>query len=466
VNRSLFLALFVLPALLAAPLWAVPEPTDDELKANRASLDEWRKHPEQLRRLRSDLKAFLKLPEARREQLLKFDLDLREQPAAAQARLMNLLERYTLWLEHLPESDRQTLEAAADKTARLAIIRALRDEEYMRTQPRTVRAQWKALAPPAQADFIRKTRQEERQRRQEWQVARRFWKQLTAKQVLPARSTDFDERDREGINEYLVPLLSNDERERLKKAEGQWPAYTTILVELADKHPLALPTDDGPRYLNKLPRALQKRFALPIPNPFAGGQSLATYLKPAEGKWPDFPRAVTTVNKQFQHVLKSPLPRELWASGYASLLDPMKEYVDKSLKPVLTDREAQDLASAEGNWPEYPLEIQKLAQRHELPRPPWETALSGPPERWADYRAVNLSELPEVSRQALRDFALYKIDPQERAKLKLNPRDPKSWQRLIESFHREAKKHHENHEHKKDAPSSFFARPSGKRHDD
>lgn len=465
MNRSLFPVLFVLSALLAAPLCAFPEPTDEEMTANRASLEEWRKHPEQLARLRRDVRAFLALPEARQEQLLKFDLDLREQPAAAQARLMNLLERYTLWLEHLSESDRQALEAAADKTARLALIRALRDKEYMLTQPRTVRDQWNALPAPAQADFVRKTRTEERQRRQEWQVARRFWKQLTGQQYLPVRAADLKEPDREGVNDYLMPLLSEEERQRLKKAEGNWPAYPTILVELADLHPFALPGTDGPRQFNKLPKAVQDRFKSKINNPFAANKTHQSLLSAAEGKWPEFPRAVTTVNKQY---MKSPLPRELWACNFKSLLPPMQEYVDKTLKPVLTDKEKWRLEEADEKfqWPEYPLAIKELAKLHELPAPPWATALSRDPEAWADYRAVNLSELPEVSRQALRDFALYKLNPQEREKLKLNPRDPKSWQRLIESYHKESRKFHENYEEKKGFSVPFgFGKSSGKRHD-
>ena len=192
--RSLFPVLFVLSALLAAPLCAFPEPTDEELKANRASLDEWRKHPEQLARLRRDVKAFLGQAEARREQLLKFDLDLREQPAMAQARLMNLLERYTVWLEHLRESDRQSLEAAADKTARLAVIRALRDKEYMLTQPRTVRDQWKGSPPRRPTSSARRARKNGSGVRNGRSLAG-SGNNSPAKQFLPGRApTDFESR--------------------------------------------------------------------------------------------------------------------------------------------------------------------------------------------------------------------------------------------------------------------------------
>src|SRR5438105_4771311 len=114
-------------ALLTAPLLAVPEPTAEELQANREQVDQWRKHPEQLARLRRDLQTFLALPDARREQILKVDYDLQEQSTSDRARLLNVLERYSQWLEQLPETDRQAVEGSRDPAKRLALIQELRD---------------------------------------------------------------------------------------------------------------------------------------------------------------------------------------------------------------------------------------------------------------------------------------------------------------------------------------------------
>src|SRR5262249_27223151 len=47
------------------------------------------------------------------------------------------------------------------------------------------------------------------------------------------------------------------EKERLARAEGHWPLYPVTLVELADKHPLALPSQHGPAKLAELPVAVQ-----------------------------------------------------------------------------------------------------------------------------------------------------------------------------------------------------------------
>src|SRR5205823_4653739 len=56
----------------------------------------------------------------------------------------------------------------------------------------------------------------------------------------------------------LSPLLSDEEKERLAKAEGHWPLYPVTLVELADKHPLALPSHHGATQVSGLPAAVQK----------------------------------------------------------------------------------------------------------------------------------------------------------------------------------------------------------------
>src|SRR5579859_6909271 len=119
---------------LTAPLFAVPEPTAEELQANRAVLEQWRKHPEQLARLRRDLKAFLAQSAGRRAQVFQLDTDLHQQADSAQTRLMNVLERYVKWLERLSDADRRAIESAPHKAARLAIIRGLRDKEWIGTQ--------------------------------------------------------------------------------------------------------------------------------------------------------------------------------------------------------------------------------------------------------------------------------------------------------------------------------------------
>jgi hypothetical protein len=207
--------------------------------------------------------------------------------------------------------------------------------------------------------------------------------------LRPVRFADLDARDQEGVREFLVPMLSNEEKELLTKAEGNWPAYPMTLVELADRHPLALPGKQGPRTVDQLPEALKSRFNAAIANPFAKGKTYASLLKPSEGNWPKFAAHVTAINQLY---IRTPLPRELWACDYKSLLSPMQDYVKNVLK--LTSNEAESLLKAEGHWPQYPERIQELAKSHAAPAPPWETALYGPPDRWDVYRALVKKGIP------------------------------------------------------------------------
>src|SRR2546421_488163 len=101
IRRTHFLGLVLL--LATATVCALADPTAEELEQNRRKLEFWRKHPEQLARLRQDLSAFLALPAERREKIIPFDQDLHQEPVSTQARLWNVLQRYTDWLDRLSE---------------------------------------------------------------------------------------------------------------------------------------------------------------------------------------------------------------------------------------------------------------------------------------------------------------------------------------------------------------------------
>jgi hypothetical protein len=404
------------------PLLAVPEPTADELKENRALLDELRKRPEKLTRLRRDLKSLQALPEARREQILHFDRDLHDESSSAHLR--DVADRFGQWIESQSESDREAILNAPTKAARLTLIQELRDREWMGRQPKALQLQWLALKPAERSALARKLREEERARHQDWQFAVRFWTSLVEKQPLPARLADFKPNVQTLVNEYLWPMLSKEEKERLKKAEGRWPAYPQALVEIADQHPFALPSSDGPRTTKELPKAVRDRVAV------VKGKDLHNRLKAAEGKWPDFAVAVIELNDR--RAPYSPLPNELWARGPRDLLRPMQKYLENVLLPVLTDDEQRRLSKAEGKWPEYPQTLQKVAEAHDVDGPPWQTALPDPQEQWASYRALDPNDLPEVPRQVLHDFAMYKLKPEERAKLNLSPTDHVSGLKALE----------------------------------
>lgn len=370
--------------LAGAPLSALPEPTKEELEHNRRKLNQWRNQPEVIQRLRGEAQAFLALPAERQQQLLQIDHDLHQESAGQQARLLNVLGRYAVWLDKLKDEERQKIKEAPDKRARLAIIKELRDQEWMNQyQPKGTRDSFASLKGEEKAKFIARLRQEEKQRRLEWQIAARFWKQLESKTPLPARLTDFAGDVQAHVNEYLLPMLTGEEKDRLDKAQGQWPLYPITLVELADKHPPALPGPEGPRTYAALPQDAQKRFK-------AKAGLTPKFLKIAEGNWPGFGVAVADAAAKRSIIL----PHELWPYNYKCLSLPMQEFVKNKLAPVLTKGEELKLlhADADHKWPDYPLTIQELAKNHNL-QVPW-FSLPGPRDNWDAYRNLKTGAGP------------------------------------------------------------------------
>ncbi|MBI3412093.1 MAG: hypothetical protein HY040_27495 [Planctomycetes bacterium] len=371
MRRWLSVALVIAGLLVvAAPLVAHSEPTAEELERNRKKLAELANHPEQLERLRRDAEAFLTLPEPRRAQLLQLAHDLHKKSAPAQARLGGVMERYSDWLAKQPEEDRKRIDEAPDKASRLAIIRELRDQEYIKHQPRATRDQYEKLKDKSRTDFIKSLRQEERKRRRDWQIAKVFWTQLEKGVTLDARLNDLPKDVQNYVNDYLKMFLSKDEKERLENAEGKWPQYMLTLVELADKHPPALMSRDGPKTYAALPKDLDK----------------FRQIKKTkwEGRWPDFAIHIVDMAKRRTAIL----PHELWAYNYGCLGQPMKDFHDKNLLPNLSSDEKIQLLQVQqqAKWPEFTQTIQDLARAHNL-TPPWFT-LPGPSERWDAYRQI------------------------------------------------------------------------------
>ena len=62
---------------------------------------------------------------------------------------------------------------------------------------------------------------------------------------MPSRPHQFPPCVQQFLEKRLVPALDEEDRIRLKTAEGHWPAYPKALVDLANKHNLTVPTDKG-----------------------------------------------------------------------------------------------------------------------------------------------------------------------------------------------------------------------------
>ena len=227
--------------LILVPLFRGADSGSDELERNRLLLEKWRKDPERYESLRRELRAFLALPEERQKRLRQLDQDLRDEDSATSVRLQGVLERYAEWLQRLPEADRQRIQHTADPKKRLQLIRELREHEWVQRLPKAIREDLEKLPADQQRVRITQLRQEERKRREQWQVAIRNWAELTQNRPQITRLQELAPDVKAFVNESLFPMLTPEEKNRLLQAEGKHPLFLRTLVELADKHPIKLP---------------------------------------------------------------------------------------------------------------------------------------------------------------------------------------------------------------------------------
>ena len=391
---------FLLILLFAGTaLWAVAQPTPEELE-NRGKLEAIRKNPEQLAGLRENLKLFLALPEKRQEKIRQLDHDLHELPAARKDRYSATLDRYADWLDQLRQQDPAAYRAikdAPDPAARLALIKERRDREWVQTQPKAQRDQWEKLPAEARADFVLKLRQEERHKHQQWVIAQRFWKELETKKELPCRLSDFSDKVKNYVKDFLLPKLTEAELKQLSGAEGRWPDYPVALVEIAGKRPSALPPsrpEELPRKFAELPEPIRRHLIEK-----KGGKDLA---KPKILKqYTQFDGSPNFSSKAVEIAFKDgkvPFESEYLACNFKSLLKPMREFVDSKLVPALEKDPAdkRKFADNEGKWPDYPLTIQELSQKYNL-QPPWHFLPEPEKWKWDNYRPTKRRNwMPEV----------------------------------------------------------------------
>jgi hypothetical protein len=403
---------------------ASSEPAAEDLEENRQLLEKWRADPVHAARLRHDLRAFLALPPDQQERLRRLDKDLYDEDSFAAARLLRVLERYVEWLERLPPADRQRVEATADATERLQLLKEMREREWIERLPRALREELEKLAPDQRLARIAELRQDERRRREEWQVAMRHWDELLQKRPQPARLADFPSDVTRFVQESLMPVLSPEEKKRLWRAEGRWPLFPRTLVELTDRHAIPLPGPmTGPSRYQDLPAEVQQR--LPVlknaPPPF---------VQKAEGRWPQYAIAVTELARKRKLVL----PKQLGPARPQEFSTAIQEFLDKQLLPVLEPEEKNRLKRAEGLWPRFPRELLDLARKHYLQVPGM--GLPGPPALWDKFRTKRAADAnlpPEVPDRILLEFARSELSAEERASL-VSFSDPATRERLKQEF--------------------------------
>lgn len=375
--------LVVLAALLAstAPVLALSEVITNEREENRRLLEKYRTtDPEKYIRLLQELEVFRSLPPEVQDQVRKLDRDLRKEDSATREHLLDVLRRYDAWIQTLPAAERERINLAQNPKERLQIIRKIREREWLERLPAADRKRIQEAREAERPRLIQETRQAEQQRRHDWQITLRFWKEILNHEPLPAEN--LPDNVKAFVKDVLRPLLTEEEKERLKSAEGKWPRYPRILVELADKHPISIPGPTGPaRWNSSVEKDVRKHIK--------GKKTqiemarLESRLRAVDGKWPDFGVVLLEVEKE--HVKKGQLlPRDVQPSQPKDFSPAIQKFITDELVPVLDAKENERLKNAETKWPNYPEILLELARKHGLQVP--EMALPGPRESWDRFR--------------------------------------------------------------------------------
>jgi hypothetical protein len=372
----------VLVGLLAA---APGEHLDaDALERNRLLLEKWRADPEHSARLQQDLRAFYQLPLAKQEQMRRFDRELHETTPETQARLWAVLDRYRVWLERLPEEQRQQILNASTPNEKMQLIREVRQQQWIDRLPAKMRDEVRKLPANLRSERVSEMRRQERVQRLAWMkasppvrervrepgpVVEPSPAQAAAPAKHPKRLVEFPAEVQQFVAELLTPRLSSAEKERLQRADGNWPELARTIRELSDRHPVLPPLPTGPITDYKhLPAMIQIKVSR---------QRIGK-----KGKWPDYALAAV---EAFKKTGKKP-PPPLGASRLDEFPEEVRTFVRQKLLPVLGPQLKESLRKLEGHWPEYPKRLLDLARQKHLVIPGM--SLPGPRTLWEAARPV------------------------------------------------------------------------------
>jgi len=376
------LLLAALPAIALA-VGGADAPDGD----GKAALEKIRtSQPQLYARLKHNLAVLQNLPPERQEALRKLDRDLHDEITSMRQRLERVAERYADWLDRLSPEEKKSVVSAPDRKTRLARIREIKEAQWLKRLPKA-QADKVAKAPPAErGELLKKFIQEEIDERTDWQIAQRHWEQyLRAPGTLPLRPEQMPDDTREALEKSLRPLLTRAEEQLLKDAEGKWPRYARVLVDLADSHPVGVLGPIGPTTIKELQL---NQFAVQA---LEKNKKLHDRLKETEGKWPEFGVAVREVSRipgTFgKGRLLPPLPNKFTPARPQEFPPGVQQFIEKKLVPALDEEEAFQLRKTEGEWPAYPRLLVDLSRKHNLPMP----GVSPRFDQWDRYRWRSLT---------------------------------------------------------------------------
>jgi hypothetical protein len=334
--------------------------------------------------------SFRALPATRQQQLRQLDEDFAALDATMQQRLTSVLERYAVWLEHLPEDYRKEVLAAPAAAERIDTVRLVKNRIWRQHLPAVTRAKLDETAVKEDRDLIlTDVRKQELQRRQEWESARSQWANAKSdRKPYPFEDDELAKRVEDYVNAVLKPRLNPFEFSRLdeiRKDTGQggylaWYLYGSAIVIAADAHPM-LPEPKTGKPITRfddLPADFQKKFNAAARQPGGilrlGLDKRQMKDMPQHGKWPDFAELIAS-----ESALRNVTPPPLGPARPGEFKPEVEDAIT-TLLGTLTPREKSDLEPKLGKWPDYSKLLVKLAREHDVEIPG--VTLPGSTKEW------------------------------------------------------------------------------------
>ena len=342
-------------------------------------------------------KAFRDLPAERQDKLRQLDQQLHALPDARRDKLLRVLEVYAAWLQRLSDADRKKVLTASTADDRLEAIDDARRTLWVAGLPAAQRQTLKTLPPEERAGLIRKWKGEDDASRTYWNTAR-FHNEFARSGQTPWPFTD-DSMKKHVLDfaraayhpgdpkrNRLLPADVTRFNEAVERAEkgGEWAWLGKTVFDISR----------NPRY-ETFPEAgpngkMVTDFAdLPLGPREALGKRIVPKIE-VVGRWPDF---ALEVNKA---LAKGKVGAKL-GDVHLGPAKPgeFKPEVEQFL-PVLQKKagptEWAGLVEKEGKWPEYPVELLRLARAHDLSVPG--AMPPGPPSQWEKTYSLPVRPVP------------------------------------------------------------------------
>ncbi|CAN5372868.1 hypothetical protein BH11PLA2_BH11PLA2_33610 [soil metagenome] len=330
---------------------------------------------------------FRKLPPARQQQLRQLDEDFYALDSVQQLKFHGILERYAVWLDHLPEEYRKEVLAAPAMDERIEAIRRIRNRLWRKNLPASVKARLEETADKEEVDrILADQKNQEAARRLLWESARRQWGNLKSdKKPFPFDDADLTKQVEEYTATMLRPRMTPGELvrfEELRKDTAQggyvaWYLYGAAILYAAESHAMLPEPKNGKPVMkiDDLPTDFMKRLR---PAGVVRPGMVKRDLKdlPQHGKWPDFAEVVAQEAQQ----RNMPLPIPPFGPARLDEFKPEVEEAAKQLVAKLSPREKTDFEALQGKWPAYPKMLNELARRYDVVLPG--VSLPGSPREW------------------------------------------------------------------------------------